>query len=309
MRANHLVMLLAVSLVGFSGCLGFGDDGGGADDDCPADDHAHDNGNATEEHGHDCPAQTDGGTEDPLGNQTDLNGTDVPNELPVASLNMSTDDGAIVNATSFVFVGTNITFSAEGSTDPDGTIDLVGLTVRDSNSTRTAQLFQDGAFAPATFLFEHEGTVNVTLRVLDDRGEATVIETATFVNRVQGGTQNIQLAGGTASGASADDCESPSSTPSNTLTADATSKPFGFQVAAGAQWIEATLTAGSGEIAICSPDGDDLSDAGSDTVMTREDVVDLPPGIDYYVFVLSGSSPNADYTVEIVVHHEPRPAA
>lgn len=303
MRANHFLMLLAVSLTGLSGCLGFGDDDGPADEQCPADDH-HD-GNATADHTHDCPGED---TEDALGNQTDGNVTDVPNELPVANLTMTSGDGAMVNNTTFVFVGSNITFSAEGSADPDGGIDLIGLTVRDRNSTRTAQLYQDGAFVDATFTFEHEGAVNVTLRVLDDHGEATVLETATFVNRVQATSVDISGGGGaSAPGADADDCESPTSAPGGTAPGDITGKPAGFQVAAGAQWIEATLTGGSGEIAICSPEGTALSGSDSSYVVTDEGV-ELPPSISYYVMVLSGSMPDQTYTLDIVVHHEPRPA-
>lgn len=284
-----LVALMSVSL---SGCLGFGDD---ADEDDHGDDHDHcDPSDAANYTAEECPGHQ------PPADQNETPEPEVPNQLPDAVLNMTGPDGPL-NGTSYVLPGANVTFSAAASSDPDGQVALVGLTVTDANGTRTAQLFQDGAFVDATFSFTSVGPVNVTVRVLDDEGEG-VIRVASFaVNDLITKTESFSAAAPTGS---ADACEAPSGTPplvTNNFAARST-----FSVQRGAQWIEAAVTGGSAQIAICSPEGEAMSGAGTEVETEDDGNSTLPVNAQYYVMVLSKGATGGEVTIDVLVHYEPK---
>lgn len=296
MRVKTLLTALTFLLVALSGC--FGGDEEPQDDDHDHCDHAH--GDHAEGE-HDCPDDDHGND----GNNTDDgNVTDEPNMFPIPALTMTDGDGNAIDSSKFIWAGGNVTFDATGTTDLDGEIAFVGISINDGETT--AQLYADGTFTPATVNFTSVGTFNVTMNVLDDQGDKASVSTQVHVNEVQADTVSIQLGGGTNFG-DADDCTSPSQIGEGTITGDQTAKPSTFIVGEGAQWVEATLTSGDGEIAICDPDGNAISGAATDRVVTNEGV-NLTSSIKYYVMVLSGNTPNADYGIEVVVHHEPRPA-
>lgn len=294
MRAWTFLALMALMSMSLSGCLGFGDDDKSDDGDHGEHDHCdpEDLVNYTAEECVDDPPVDDGnGTVDPP----------TVNQLPNATLAMTGPDG-ILNATSYVQPGANVTFSAANSTDSDGEIALAGLTVTDSNGTRTAQLFADGAFTDVTLQFNNVGPVNVTLRVLDDQGEG-VIRVASFA--VNEHVLKVEDYDGPAPTGSADACEAPGAS-SNVppLVTNSYSSRSSFGVQTGAQWIEATVVSGSAEIAICAPDGTALSEAGT-AVQTMDDTNStLPVNAQYYIMVLAGSA--GSVTIDILVHYEPK---
>ncbi len=227
-----------------------------------------------------------------------------PNELPVLVLTVTDDLG---NATSVTILGGNLTFSAAGSSDPDGTLVGAAIVVQDSNQTRAAPLFANGKFVPVTFGFDRPGVVNVTVNLIDDRAGFTVNQTQVFVNHPQAPDSfGMKLIGPPV--ASADDCAGPAG---NDILDSNYYKEFSFDVAAGATYVEATVAAGSASIAICGPDRVAMSAAGSGTVVSSNNGTLAPaPGAEtpYFVAALSGA-PNQSVAVTILVHYEPRPAA
>src|SRR5688572_20729031 len=77
-----------------------------------------------------CPKGT-GGT----GTSTGAATTNLPpNKLPVLKMKVSSADG---NATNVTMLNGNLTFDATGSTDADGSISAIAISVTDSNTTRT----------------------------------------------------------------------------------------------------------------------------------------------------------------------------
>lgn len=297
MRTVTLLAMMALMTVSLSGCLGFGDDDP-KDEDEHGDDHDHcDGSDALNHSAEECPDDDQDGDD---GNETEE--PPAPNELPTAVLTMTGPDG-VLNATSHVLPGANVTFSAAGSSDPDGEVALAGLTVTDSNGTRTAQLFQDGAFANATFQFGSVGPVNVTIRVLDDDGEGVIRVGSFAVNDLVQKTEEFTTPAPTGS---ADDCEPPASGTVPPLATNNFAAKSTFSVQRGAQWIEATVTSGDASIAICSPDGEALSGAGSDSVATEDDTNStLAVNAQYYVMVLAGGS-GGEVGIDILVHYEPK---
>lgn len=223
---------------------------------------------------------------------------DVSTVPPVADLVMTADDGTVQNGTTFILTDQNVTFSAAGSSD-DGTIQLAALTVTDSNSTRTVQLY-DGGFQDVTLPFAHEGPVNVTLRVLDDAGEVDLVESMLYVNRLHSLTIAVDAA--LPAGHSADACDFPDD------TASVVWQPFmdrtKFIVNSGAMWISAEMTSGSGEYALCDPGHAPLTEASSSAVETARDGSPLTPSPQYAVFGVSTGGVD-DLTFDVMVHYEP----
>jgi PGF-CTERM protein len=93
-----------------------------------------------------------------------------PNEAPSASFQPSTTT---------VKTGTNVTFDASASSDPDGTIRTHGWAFGDGDI---------GSGETAAHAYEKPGTYNVTLTVLDDRGETHAV------------SKSIEVTGGAAAG-------------------------------------------------------------------------------------------------------------
>ncbi len=233
----------------------------------------------------------------------------LPNVLPDAVLTMTDADGRALDASTFVLVGSNITFSAAGSSDPDGSIAAVGLSIADGSGERTAQLYANGTFVDVTLPFDTAGPVNVTISVLDNAGEGVIRKAMTAVNEVFSATLSFE---GPAPSGSADACEAPgaSSGVPGLVTNNYALKSM-VSVGKGAHWISATIADGSGEIAICAPGdpGTALSDAGTDVDTADEENATLEVGAQYYIMVLSKSNSGGDVTIETMVHFETKPAS
>jgi len=302
MRANTLLLMLILAIVPLSGCLGFGGDDDKEDthaDDCDGltgaeHDACHDEaGNMT---------ATSTGT----GSQSNTTTSETPNVRPTAVLTLTDDAGNVLGNTSYILPGQNITFSAEGSEDPDGTIDLIGLTVKDNNGTRNAQLLVDGAFVPAKFQFNHVGTIQVSISVLDNRGERTELATTAYVDSQATGSGSAVLFDPLSSGCSAGP---DSGTP---LIDEMFFAKETFQVSAGATWISVVST-GTSSVAICAPDGTELA-SGDASAETDQQAGGFASGVDYFLALHpsapgSGAPEGTPMTYEVIVHYEEKPAA
>lgn len=222
----------------------------------------------------------------------------LPNTPPTANLVMTADDGAVQDGTTYIMAGQNVTFSAAGSMDDDGSIQLAALTVRDSNSTRTMQLFADG-FQDLPVSFPHEGPVNVTLRVLDDDGDVDVLEAMLYVNRIQSLVVPIDIP--LPAGHGAGGCDYPTEPP---LLWQRSMNFARFVVNSGAQWISAEMTGGSGEFALCDPANAPISEASTEAAQTARDGTDMASSPQYGVFGVAKGGVD-DLTFEVMVHYEP----
>ncbi len=299
MRVNSILAMLLLSALSLSGCLGFGDepaDAGHADECDASDDHEA------------CHAGDDGnGTADPV---VDDNATvEIPNSPPVPMLTMTDSAGNNLTNMSFIMAGTNITFSPNGTTDADGlnTISLGGLFVQDRGNVRgrSASLVTDGVLMTAEFEFLKEGPVLAVLSVLDAAGASAAVVVSTYVNALQSSSNTFD--GAAQSGVNADSCKglSASTGSETTLIDQIYSQKMKFETLNGSRWIEAKSDKTNVEIAICTPDGDNLSGRGQ-TVSTDEFAV--PNSVEYYVFAVNKGSPGNSVNVDIIVHWEPKPA-
>lgn len=280
--------LMALSLASLSGCLGFGGDEESNDDhddaceglEGAAHDECHDDGN---------------------GNQTG-NHTDVPNVAPQASLALFDAGGNALGPQNAVVVGQNITFSANGSMDPDGNISLAALTVTDGNGTRTVSMLQDGALVAVNLTIEKEGPVTAVLRVLDEHGDGAVAANFTYANEVQV-KSDVEPTPAPATGVGA--CEGPSGSNADSPLVDNyySSAPT-FKTVNGTQWISAKVISGGVDITICDPEKKAVSDTGKDVSTPQGQ---YPPGVNYYVFVVNRGSTDEEWTVEWISHWEPKP--
>jgi hypothetical protein len=304
MRSSVFVAFLVTSAALLAGCSGNGDD-----------DHR--------EHTYTCPNGTtidltkfpdhDNATFNPAskcprGTTTATNTTSLPpNRLPDLVLKIT--DGS--NETQVTMLGGNLTFDASGSSDPDGQITGIAVTVQDSNNTRTATLYDAGRkqFQPATFRFDRPGVVNVTVAMVDDRAGFTINQTNVYVDHLQTPTPAtialpdpgaMEACGGT------DD-----------LVEAPFYKEFGFTLSPGATWIEASATPETAILTICAPkaEGADTSTAISESgnpVVSNEGVALPPaPGItSYYIgATIAPGEPQQEVAVTVIVHYGPRPAA
>jgi hypothetical protein len=232
-----------------------------------------------------------------------------PNVLPTLVLTV-TDDGG--NATPVTMLNGNLTFSAEGSKDSDGTITGIAVSVTDSNTTRTATLFDPAtkAFKSATFKFDRPGVVNVTVAMVDDRAGFTVNQSKVYVNHLQvvnGGV--IQAPFGSQVPEMSDPC-----TGGEDLLDAAYFKVVSFAVYPGVTRIDATATVSTNEMTICDAMDVPVSDEKvAGTVSTKPDAVLAPPaGItSYKVGVYSGAPAQGGASTEttVLVHYEPQAAA
>jgi hypothetical protein len=299
MRSVPVAILLLASFV-LAGCAGGGDDdhihyqcpGGGPE--IHGEDHP--SANTTADLAKFCPSTGTGGS-------ATSTTTQAPNIPPV--LVVKTFD-SMGNETKVTLLRGNLTFSAEGSSDPDGEISGIAVTVTDSNQTRTASLYDavSRQFKTATFTFDRPGVVNVTVAMVDDRAGFTVNQSHVYVNHLQTlGPQSILLPGGI--GGNCDEAD---------LTNAQYYKPMDFTVAANASFIEATITSGSGTLTICSPPPEPraISNTGSSVVTNEGEALPAAVGTQSY-FVGVKRSPSAstssDITISVLVHYEPREAA
>lgn len=291
MRVSTVLAILMMVSMTMSGCLGFGgDDEEEHTDEChEAEDHdachAGENGGNGE----------NGGT----GNETTVNAT--PNAPPVANLTMYDMAGNMLNESSYIMAGDTIRFSANGSFDPEDALDLAALTVVDGDdNVRTVNIVPG---EDVTMNFTAEGRVLAALRLLDAEGESGVVAMITYVNLLQ--TETGETTGAAPAGQNANNCAGPTTgTTGGTLVDQQFSAALTFSTRNGTRWISASTTANV-EIAICDPSGERISNTGKD-VSTEE--LEISPGVDYYVYVVN-KSPNSSFSVDIIVHWEPKPAA
>lgn len=296
MRSAVLVALLVTSAAMLAGCSKKDDD-----------DHSYscpngttidlekypDHHNATFNAASHCPGYTTSKS-----NSTSL----PPNQLPILKLKVT--DGK--NETKIALLNGNLTFDAAGSSDPDGSVTGIAVTIQDSNTTRTAALFDPAkkTFKTATFRFDRPGVVNVTVAMVDDRAGFTVNQTHVYVDQVfLPPAQSLQAPNPDPIGATTPACGG-----FNPLIDAQYYKPFDFPVVAGATWVEATATS-EALLTICSPDDAALSPEKVNPVQTTP-ATPLPPpaGIDsYYVSAYLDTGPNAQVSVQptITIHYEP----
>lgn len=228
--------------------------------------------------------------------------TQAPNVAPVLVLKISDDGG---NATPVTMLGGNLTFDATGSTDADGSVAGIAVTVTDSNTTRTATLYDAAKkqFKTATFKFDRPGRVNVTVAMVDDRAGFTVNQTHVYVNHEQvvGGAEII--------GPPPPEISSECSGGGQAVIAESYFKEYSFVVVANATFVEAVATAGS--ITICSPHpaagepGTPLSNTGAEVITTPGVPLPAPTGIQSYYIGATANPPRQAVGATVIVHYEP----
>jgi hypothetical protein len=230
-----------------------------------------------------------------------------PNQLPMLHLKIS-DGGNVTNVT---MLNGNLTFDAAGSMDPDGSVTGIAVTIQDSNTTRTAALFDPAkkTFKTATFKFDRPGVVNVTVAMVDDRAGFTVNQTHVYVDQLQTGAgQTVQLPGGSPTG---DECNI-----NNAIVGAQFYKEYSFNLVNGATLIEAIATgtsegapAGDISLTICSPEHVALGEPGNPTVTTGGPFP-APTGIaSYYVGITISGGATTNVVPTVLVHYEPGAAA
>lgn len=306
-----------------AGCLGFGDDDPEpVEDDCPDhDDHAGhdepiDGGNATgNETGLALALPQVGFQQNDTGNETlptetadpiaqsgagDCPGEvpETPNEPPVPVLKILKDDGSEFGPNDFVLPGATLSFSPQGSSDPDGSIGLASLVVEDGNGSRTVNLIQDEALIDAILKFDHPGPINATLRIIDDRGDPAEVTAMAYVNAQETGTQEAEAFDPTSGG-----CSGPSDGDLPPLVEETFFAKEPFVVSAGARWISVTTT-GTSSVVICDPDGNEM--ASGDTSAETGDA-SLASNTQYFL-ALHPSGPNQTMSYDVIVHFEPKAA-
>ena len=230
-----------------------------------------------------------------------------PNVSPILILNI-TDNGG--NATNVTLLDGNLTFSAEGSSDPDGSIAGIAVTITDSNTTKTATLYDAAKkeFKSATFTFDRPGPVNVTVAMVDDRAGFSVNQTKVYVNQViQLGASNIQAGpapvgfdsctGGTDVGPVNGDLYEASFYKKNSIN-----------VVAGVTMIEAVDDAAT-QLTICGPDDQAKSEQGNPTATAPGTELPPPSGVASYYVTSYADEPQTMTAPLVTVHYEPQTAA
>lgn len=256
-----------------------------------------------------CPKGTGTGT----GNGTGTNSA-APNKLPILKLNV-TDFGG--NATNVTLLDGNLTFSAAGSSDPDGAISAIAISVTDSNTTRTKSLYNAATktFTPATFSFDRAGPANVSVQMVDDRAGFNGSIFQVYVNQIQVlGKADLQPQPATGA---------PLAHPCNgarqqfgdqgPIIDNTYFYPGPISTAAAPSFIEA-IPNDRTAITICDPADNPISEVRVNKAITTNNMdgpLPLPAsGTDNYsvgVYVTNGAP--ADASVTVIVHYEPRPAA
>jgi hypothetical protein len=310
--ALPVVLLLTLT---FAGCFGGGGGGGGDDDEhedyeCPdgttinpQDFPDHDN--ETFDIADHCPE--DGGN----GNGTNGNGNGTQNVAPELVLTIfDAPGGNVTNVTSVTDeVGSQLTFSADGSSDSDGQISGIAVTVDDGNRSQTKSLYANGQFTPATFDFDRPGIVNVTAAMVDDKAAFDIIETQVYVNHVvvkESREHNIGHPSHMATACAGPNTGGQTGAVDNLYSDDAA----GFSVQANASFIEVsrvlTGTSPSSVYAICTPEKTAISPsfntAGPNVSNNAEP---LPASANYFIFTVHRSGAQTLATYTITVHYEP----
>lgn len=302
--AVPVAILLSASIL-LAGCSGGGDDehlhyvcSNGTE--IHADEHPEVNATKAEDLAKFCPGSSSTGSRS---NSTSA----APNVLPTLVLKI-TDSGG--NETPVTMLDGNLTFDASGSTDSDGQVAGIAVTVTDSNTTRTATLYDAAKkqFKTATFTFDRPGTVNVTVAMVDDRAGFSVNQTHVYVNHPQtSGGQTIQVPNADSlDPVSGSNCGGPTGNP---LTDGNTWKNFPVTIAENATWLEAVVTSGNAVITLCSPDGStELSEKGASIASTPGTPLPAPSGTASYYFGAFGrpvAGQATNIVIDVIVHYEP----
>jgi hypothetical protein len=237
--------------------------------------------------------------------------TSAPNKLPTLVLKITDMDGAESPVT---LLDGNLTFDATGSTDSDGSIAGIAVTVTDSNTTRTGTLYDAAKkqFNKVTFRFDRAGVVNVTVAMVDDRAGFTVNQTHVYVNTEQHvGVSTVNFPMGNQLPTGADECDG-----GDPLVDAQYFTPVSFDVSAGATRIDATSVSPDAVLTICKPEGESAHTPVSPQAtheVTTDPGVELPAPIGiahYQVGVYNGgTSPQMPNAMVVVVHYEPQTAA
>lgn len=268
-----------------------------------ADDHPEANATKAEDLAKFCAKPTTSGSRS---NST----SSAPNVSPILVLSI-TDPGG--NVTPVTLLDGNLTFDATGSSDPDGTIAGIAVTVTDSNTTRTATLYDAAKkeFKSATFNFDRPGPVNVTVAMVDDRAGFTVNQTKVYVNHMQRiGGENIQVPGGADFPAENDACTGSSE---DLLDASYFKSPS-FILVAGATKVDVTAVDSNLVMTICDPSGTPVSEEYQQgSVSTLPDAVLPPPaGTESYTvgaYAAAAPQQGTSTAMDVLVHYEPQEAA
>ncbi|MEK6976180.1 MAG: hypothetical protein AABY18_07545 [Candidatus Thermoplasmatota archaeon] len=234
-----------------------------------------------------------------------------PNKLPVLKIKVTDFAG---NATNVTMLDGNLTFDATGSSDPDGAISAIAISVQDSNTTRTLPLYNSAkkTFTKAVFSFDRAGPVNVSVAMVDDRAGFNGSVFKVYVNHAQA------LGGGTLRGPVADtDLTDPCQGASGVLGAQGPLVHQQYFMAAsivvvpGATFIEA-IPGTDTLVTICSPEHVAISDEKSKVAITSDNTEPLPmpdSGIKNYHLGFYSNGANVDTKAQVIVHYEPRVAA
>jgi hypothetical protein len=297
MRASFLLALVLVGTLALSGCSSKNDT------------------SSSTTSGTGTGSGTTGGTH--TGTGTGGPGTNTtlpPNIPPMIMLTVTNATGVATNVTlvddDAKTLG-SLTFDATGSMDPDGDgLSAIAISAQDSNRTYPpGVLYAAGKFSKITYKFDRPGIVNITVSGIDVRGNLTTIKTQAFVDERQAVTsRQFAIPFGSTTAVKADSCQGPS----GQAAADNVAYDLeNFNVHKGAKYAVVTLKAGSGQFAVCDPDGHAISNVGgSGTPAETTAAMPPPTGTKSYQVGMVGTdtTPDAKFTVTVVVHYEPKGA-
>ncbi|MEA3202351.1 MAG: hypothetical protein QOI63_17 [Thermoplasmata archaeon] len=289
MRGLTLVALLVVGALALSGCSS-----------------KSDSSSSTSKSG------THTGTGVPTTNTT----TQAPNVPPVVVVHSTNSTGVASNVT---FVRGSLTFSAAGSSDPDGDgLSAVAIVAQDSNRTYPpGVLFAGGKFTPVTYTFDRPGIVNVTVSGIDVRGDLTTVKTQVFVDEVQtvkSNTLNIPAGAATSSASDCTGAFTSGGVPSegSNVLDPTTHDGQPINVVKGATYLTGDLqsqSTGSGNFAFCGPDGKAVSPDDKDGHAASDKPLPPTKGTETYSVSFVASEPQTTMYVKVVIHYEPKAAA
>ena len=172
----------------------------------------------------------------------------------------------------------------------------------DLNETRTVQLIENGEFVDVTMQFDYDGPVNVTMRVLDNRGEGIQLETTVAVNSMESTT----TAGDNLYAPGQSGCQHDTHVDGFPLIAQQFYTTENFNVNKGAKWVSVTAT-GTDHVAICAAADDSSLGGGASSAETEE--MDWLTGPTNYYIAAFPSGAQQVVTFDVVVHYENKPAA
>jgi hypothetical protein len=239
-----------------------------------------------------------------------------PNIPPIVVVHVSNATGAPTNVT---FVRGSLSFSAVGSSDPDGDgLSAIAIVAQDSNRTYPpGVLFAGGKFTSVTYTFDRPGIVNVTVSGIDVRGDLTTLRAQVYVDEKQHITsKSIKVPTGSTTN-NASDCQGPAAKqglPSAAILDANVYDSEPIDLVKGAQLLTGHLVSGTGHYAFCGPpaaDGSPNPVSGDDSGGNLQSNKPLPPAkgtATYSVGFVSTDPQGSALVVDVIVHYEPTPA-